>query len=315
MNAETIFCNEISKLKRSVFVRALQQTFLIAFLFFSGTCAIVLIIEKSGYLISRAYGWIYTPLFGLCLGVGLLITFLKKKKFLDFLIDSDTRLQLKDRLSTAYEYQGSGKKSDLKDLLMKDATRTLRQLGKRKLLPLKLSYHHFLLVLLIVINIALYASDYFWSGTQSTLISRSRLDQIDSLIRDYTENRIEGQKRKKSRSPNNYTSELKKLRRKLQQGDIPRDQLITSLHRFLKAIQGNQAGLANTVGAQLTAAKIEEMPVLNIPTLQNLSASQLQQLKMLLSQVPDTPVFLIPFTGILKSSSNCKDWKSFCPKS
>jgi hypothetical protein len=122
VSAETLFFSEISKLKRCVIVKAVQRTLLNTALTFLGICPIVFIIEKAGFLKYGAYGSWYILLIGFSLFVGLLTAFLKKKGFLAFLIDIDTRLKFKDRLSTAYEYQKFGKKSDLSDLLMEDAS-------------------------------------------------------------------------------------------------------------------------------------------------------------------------------------------------
>ena len=287
---EIAFYNEMSKLKRSVFARTFQQAVFTSAFFFLATCTVVLIIAKTGYLNLGRYDEFYIPLSGFCLFAGLVITFLKKKDFLDLLIDMDTRLQLKDKLSTAFEYQGSGKKSDLSDLLMQDATHTLRQLGKRKLLPLKFSYLHLVLILLIFINIALYSSDYLGSNTKSTPIERDKLEKIGVLLKNYTETRMSGQKEKKSRQSDNYARELENLKQKLDHGSMTRDQLITRLNRFLKGVHGKQTELVNRLGAQLTAAKIEKIPVSDIPTMQDLSAHELQKLKGLLSQLPENRI-------------------------
>jgi hypothetical protein len=287
VSAETLFFSEISKLKRCVIFKAVQRTLLNAALTFLGICPIVFIIEKARFLESGAYGSWYILLIGFSLFVGLLTAFLKKKGFLAFLIDIDTRLKLKDRLSTAYEYQKFGKKSDLSNLLMEDATDTLRQLSTRKLFPPKFSFLHLVLILLILINMALYSSDYLLSGNKSTRSDQYKLEKISTLLQNYSESRIEGQKEKKVRQPDVYAKELENLSRKLQDGSITRDQLFTTLNRFLKDVQGKQTRLANALGTQLTAAKIEEMPVSKIPTLQNLSASNLEKLKMLLNQLPN----------------------------
>ena len=50
MDAENLFNCEISKLKRSVVFKTVQQTLLIVFLIFLGSCAFLLIIQKTGYL-------------------------------------------------------------------------------------------------------------------------------------------------------------------------------------------------------------------------------------------------------------------------
>jgi hypothetical protein len=290
MNAETLFFSEISKLKRCVTVKAVQRILLNAALTFLGICIIVFIIEKAGFLKSGAYGWWYILLIGFSLCVGLLTAFLREKGFLAFLIDIDTRLKLKDKLSTAYEYQKFGKKSDLSNLLMEDATDTLRQLSTRKLFPPKFSFLHLVLILLILINMALYSSNFFLSGNKSTRSNQYKLEKITTLLQNYSENRIEGQKEKKKRQPDVYTRELENLSNKLKDVSMTQDQLFTTLNRFLKDVRGKQTRLANGLDTQLTAAKIEEMPDLKIPTLQNLSASNLKKLKMLLNQLPNNQI-------------------------
>jgi hypothetical protein len=290
MSAETLFLSEISKLKRRVIVKTVQRTLLNAALTFLGIFPIVFLIEKAEFLESGAYDSWVILLIGFSLFVGVLTAYLQKKGFLALLIDIDTRLKLKDRLSTAYEYQKFGKKTDLTDLLRQDATDTLRQLSTRKLFPLKFSFLDLVLILLILINMALYSSDYLWSGNKSTHTNQYKLEKISTLLRNYSESRIEGRKEKKTRQPDVYTRKLENLSRKLQEGSITRDQVFTTLNRFLKDVQGKQTRLANALGTQLKAAKIEKMPVSKIPTLQNLSESNLEKLKMLLKKLPNNQI-------------------------
>jgi hypothetical protein len=290
MSAEKLFRSEISKLKRCAIFKAVQRILLNAALTFLGICTIVLIIEKAGFLKSGVYGSWYILFIGFSLFVGLLTAFLTKKGFLAFLIDIDTRLKLKDKLSTAYEYQKFGKKSDLSNLLMEDATDTLRQLSIRKLFPPKFSVLHLVLILLILMNMALFSSDFLLSGNKSRRSDQYKLEKITTLLQNYSESRIEGQNEKIARQPDVYTRELEKLSRKLKDGSMTQDQLFTTLNKFLKDVRGNQTRLANALGTQLRAAKIDEMPVLKIPTLQNLSASNLEKLKMLLNQLPNNQI-------------------------
>jgi hypothetical protein len=261
-----------------------------AALTFLGICPIVFLTEKAGFIESGTYASWVIHLIGFSLFVGALTVYLQEKGLLAFLIDIDTRLKLKDRLSTAYEYQKFGKKTDLSDLLMADAADTLGHLGTRKLFPLKFSFFYPGLILLILINMALYSSDYLWSGNKSMHPKQYKFKEISTLLRNYSESRIESQKEKKTRQPDIYTKELENLSRKLQDGSISRDQVFTTLNRFLKDAQGKQTRLANALGSQLAAAKIKEMPVSKIPTMQNLSEDNLEKLKMLLNRLPNNQI-------------------------
>lgn len=73
--------------------------------------------------------------FGMALGIHLLT----KKKFLTDLIEIDSRLKLKDRLSTAFEYRPSERKTRFREGLLADAGRVLEGLPKNKLYPLGFS--------------------------------------------------------------------------------------------------------------------------------------------------------------------------------
>lgn len=290
MSAEALFVSQISKLKRRLVIKAVQRTLLNAALTFVAICTILIIIEKAGLTKYGAYrSWVIL-LIGFSLFVGLLTAFLKKKDFLAFLIDIDTRLKLKDRLSTAYEYQKFGKKSDLSDLLMEDATDTLRQLSTQQLFPAKFSFLHLLFILLILVNVALYSSDFLLSNNKSTRNDQYQLEKISTLLRNYSESRIEGQKEKKTRRHNVYSKKLGNLSNKLNDRSLTQDQLFTAINRFLKEVQGEQTRLTNELGAQLKAVRIEEMPISKIPTLRNLSASEFEKLKMLLNRIPNNQI-------------------------
>jgi hypothetical protein len=83
---------------------------------------------------------------------------------------------------------------------------------------------------------------------------------------------------------------LENLSHKLRKGSMTPNQLMTRLNRFLKDVRGKQTDLAHALGARLTAAKIEEMSVSNIPTFQNLSVQNLKKLKRLLTQLPNNRI-------------------------
>ena len=170
MNAspESIFLSEIAKLKRRVILRSVHRILLRACLIFLIICTILLIIGKTGLSSYSEYGSFYVISIGMALFVSFLIAFVKRKNFLNILIDIDTRFKLQDRLSTAYEYYKFGKKTVFSDLHMQDAAAKLRQLSTQQLFPAKFSFLHLVLILLILINVALYSTDYLLFGHKST---------------------------------------------------------------------------------------------------------------------------------------------------
>lgn len=290
---EISFSSEISKLKRRNIVIALCRILLNTGLIFLGICIFVFIIQKASVSnLSDSVSWVIFSI-GFSLAAALLLGFLKRDKFITTLIDIDCRLRLQDRISTAYEYYKSGKKTVFSDLQIKDAAAKLHQLSTRQMLPVKFSWLHLLLIFLIVANGALFLSNFLSSEFKLTRTDQNKLEVAGELSRNYAVSRLERKKEKKKKRQNGYSKELEHLRNRLNDRSITQDQLITRLDRFLKDVQGEQTRLATELGAKLKAAEIDEMPIQTIPKLENLSLNQLEKLKRILNralnnQIPDS---------------------------
>ena len=293
MSAEALFLSEIAKLKRRVIIRSVHRILLRTSLIFLIICTILLIIDKAGFSKYGESVSFYVISVGTALFAALFIACVRRKNFLNVLIDIDTRFKLQDRISTAYEYREFRKKSDFSDLLMQDAAAKLLQLSTKQLFPAKFSYLHLVLLLLILINVVLYSSDYILFGYKSTHADQNKMEKVSSLLRNYTISRPEDKRTEKTRQSSVYSKKLEHLAKQLDNRSITQDQLFTSLNRFLKEIQAEQTRLADELDAKLNAVRIEEMPIQKIPELENLSVDRLEKLKMLLNralnnQIPDS---------------------------
>lgn len=94
--------------------------------------------------------------FGIALGIHLLT----RKNFLTDLIEIDSRLKLKDRLSTAFEYRQSERKSRFREGLLADAGKVLEGFPKSKLYPLGFSPAYVLIPLFAFILLGLSLLDF-----------------------------------------------------------------------------------------------------------------------------------------------------------
>jgi hypothetical protein len=262
-------------------------------LIFLGISIFVIIIQKASVSnLSDSVSWVIFSI-GFSLAAALLLGFLKRDKFITTLIDIDRRLRLQDRISTAYEYYKSGKKTVFSDIQIKDAAAKLHQLSTQQMLPVKFSWLHLLLIFLIVANGALFLSNYLSPEFKLTRADQNKLEVADELPRNYTISRLESKNEKKKNRQNGYSKELEHLRNRLNDRSITQDQLITRLDRFLKDVQGEQTRLATELGTKLKAAEIDEMPIQTIPKPENLSLNQLEKLKRILNralnnQIPDS---------------------------
>ena len=287
------FSNEISKIKRRNIFIVLCRIWLNTSLIFLGICIFMFFIQKTNVSdLSASVSWVLFSI-GFSLAAALLLGFLKRDKFLTTLVDIDRRLRLQDRISTAYEYSKSGKKTVFSGIQIKDAAAKLHQLSTKQMLPVKFSRRHLLLVFLMVANGALLFSNYLSPEFKLTRADRIKQELVDELSRNYAVNRLERKNEKKKNRQNGYSKELEHLRTKLNDRSITRDQVNTGIDRLLKDVQGEQARLATELGTKLKAAEIDEMPIQTIPKLENLSLNQLEKIKRILNralnnQIPDS---------------------------
>jgi hypothetical protein len=251
------------------------------------------IIQKTSVLdLSDSVSRVFFSI-GISLAAALLLVFLKRDNFITTLIDIDRRLRLQDRISTAYEYSKSGKKTVFSDLQIKDAAAKLHQLSAKQMLPVKFSGRHLLLLFLMVANGTLLLGNYLSPEFNLTRSDQNKQELAGELSRKYAVSRLERKEEKKKNRQNVYFKELEHLRNKLNDRSITRDQLTTSLDRYLEDVQGEQARLATELGTKLKAAEIDEMPIQTIPKLENLSLNQLEKIKRILNralnnQIPES---------------------------
>ncbi len=278
------FCSELSRLKRRLIVNASYRILLSTGLIFLGICIIAFFIQKANLLnLSNSVSWVVFST-GLSLAAALLLGLLKRTKFINTLIDIDRRLRLQDRISTAYEYYKSEEKNVLSDLQIQDAAAKLHRLSTKQILPAKFSWLHLLLIFLIITNAALFLYDDPFPGFRQTRADRNQLEMAGGLTRDDATSRLENIKEKKENRQTNSSEELEDLRKRLNDRSITKDQLIKTLDRILKEIQGEQTRQATELGAKLKGLDIDEMPVHTTPKLENLSLSQLEKLKTILNK-------------------------------
>lgn len=288
MNAEQLFLREISKLKRIVFIKFVYRIMLWALLIFLCAGTIVRVVEETGISQHRLI-----PVIIICSAIILFAAFLlaiiRKKDFLNVLIDIDTRLNLRDRIATAYEYQRSGIKSVFSDLLMRDAAARLRQFNTRDVLPARFSGLHILVLLMFITGVALYSSDFGMHTFKSVPDHQKKIEKARALVRNYTMSRSEDKKSQRAEHNNAHDRIWQHLKKTIADPNLTRERLSGTLNEFLKEIQAEQARLADELGSKLRSAEIDEMLAQNVADLQNFSASNLEKLKMLLKQSLNHP--------------------------
>ena len=284
MSVETAFNSEISKIKRRIAFRAIHRVLLNASLIFLATGIVYFILNLAEILNYRADGsWYLIPV-ALSLLAALTIGFVKKSSLLNILIDIDHRLKLQDSVSTAYEYLKLKKQTEFAELLIKDAAIKLRQVGRQQLLPAQFSFLHVLVIILLLINIFLYSGVFVAPEFKSTQRELEKIDQAGQLLENYMIKRINNKPVQQSTTRSGRAKKLEQISNKLNDSSKPFEQRLAALDSFLEEVEGEQTRLAQELGARLDSADIQKVPIPKAPDLANLSSSQLEKLKGLLSK-------------------------------
>ena len=293
MSAEAVFIAELSKIKRWVILNSLQRAALDATLIFLGIWAGLWFIEGSEFTILSDAALRFGVATGISLTAALLFAVFRRNNLQNILIDIDTRLKLQDKLTTAYEYQRDGKKSDLLVLLLEDAARQLHQLEIKHMAPAKFSLAHLAVVLLLLINVGLYTSHLWGPHPRPTYTDQKLLEKSRTLLQNYTQSRIGGKPLNKLGAEQAYARQLEQLLKRLDDPALNQDSLSASLNTLRNEIQAEQARLADELGAKLDALKSEGVSVESIPEAEEFSSHKIQKLKKLLkgtldNELPDS---------------------------
>jgi hypothetical protein len=290
VNADTAFIFQIAKIKRRIAIRAMHGILLHASLIFLSINSFFFLFSITGITDNDIMGIGYFVPIGISLSAAVFIGFVTRSNLLKVLIDIDRCLNLQDRLSTAYEYLKFKKKTEFADLLLNDAAAKLGQLDRPQIVPIRFSWLHLLVIILLVINLFLYSGDFFTSGFESTPPELEKIANAGKLLNNYIISRIDDNAAGQSKSQSDYAKKLEQFSEKLNDPSKPAEQRFAALNSFLKEVRGEQTRLANELGRKLDSAGINELSIQKIPDLTDLSSSQLEKLKALLNGTPDKPI-------------------------
>jgi len=284
VSIEIAFNSQIAQIKRRVVIRAVHGVLLNAALIFLAISIVYFILNLLEIINYRADGsWYILPV-ALSLLAALTFGFAKKSNLLNILIDLDCRLKLQDRVSTAYEYLKLKQKAEFTELLINDAAVKLSQINKQHLVPAKFSLRHWLVIVLLIINFSLYSGLLFAPEFRLTHRQSDKIDNAGQVLKKYMIKRIDNKAVQQPKKQSAQAQKLAQISDKLNDRSKPFEQRFAELNRFLEDVQGEQARLAQELGTRLDSAGIKKLSVPETPDLENLSASQLQKLKGLLSQ-------------------------------
>lgn len=293
MNGQAAFLNGIRSIKRIVWFQTAKQ--------FLETATVIYLILYSVYAVWNRFGSFMIKGSGLifmAIGISLVSSFAfaiaRRKSFSRHLIDIDSRLHLQDRLSTAYEYLQKQKETIFFNLLIQDAGEKISQIDKKKIFPKNISWIHFLLAALILINLLMAAIKYPSAVDNSDAIHPDTLDKIQTVIRQYTTEKTAkkhpGGKTHEERLSKQMTDHFDMLADMLDNPSVRPKHLNAMLHKALKEIQSEKIARAGDLIEELGLNAMEDVSVEQIRQPGRLTAFQLRKLNELINRMFDDQI-------------------------
>jgi hypothetical protein len=277
VSTDQSFLVHISRLRRIIVRRLMRRCLVTTCLFSLILITIVLGIEKIGLF--QWYGYSIHPFIVLiAFASSVLYTLRTKKAFLDELIGIDIRLDLKERLSTAYEYHQRGRRSLFVDLLIKDATHVLGLIKESQIFPTQFSPSHILIPVFATVMIVLLVKDFSPTAHKQDE-SWKGLTQIGIKIERYSKKKIQGGKERDKRSPNDLYQKMEKIAKELKNQSTTKERLLKSLGELRKEAEIERTLLAHKLHNELSLGDTSDTPMLNALKKEKINPNELSQIK------------------------------------
>jgi hypothetical protein len=268
----------ISKLHRLTVRKSIEQvlwaTLLLALIF--NTVALGL--QKTGIIQWEGHA-IYPLLLLISLAFSALYHLNRKKSFKDTLIDIDIRLDLKERLTTVYEYDQLGRKSLFMDRLVKETTSLLGSLKRKQIFPRHFTTGHLLISVFTIMFILVLTIDLSPRASEQERATTEKLKQIGIELEKYAKQARPEKAEAEKETPEELIEQVEAIARAIQEGSIREKRLLESLDGIMSMSESERKRLTKRLGEELSLGDIS-----NIPALQDLqknkpNATELVRLK------------------------------------
>jgi hypothetical protein len=294
MNANPVFLAQVARIKKVVLLKTLHRAVLCALVVFLGLYTLAAGLAKFGGPQFNSEMAFYL-LAALCAGgCALGYAYFTTEPLNHTLIALDTRLNLQDRISTAYEYAAANKTSEFGGLLIADAGSRLNGLSVRQLCPRQFLKGYLWLGGLIALNLGLVFMDRLpFTTSPQTPLDPERAQAVSTLLKQHPTPKPEEPKNPtpaEKRTQDLYTK-LDQLARKLAEQKVTREELVKALRQNLQEVQGEKKRLAQDLEHKLS--NMETLANLNMQnTLQpdRLTANDLRKLRDMLNQALDRQI-------------------------
>jgi hypothetical protein len=288
VKTDDLFSTRISRLRRLIIKRSMRRFLVVAFSLGLIFNSIALAVHKIGLFQWNGYS-IYPLLVLIAVACSLFYVFRTRRSFLNELIELDARLELKDRVSTAYEYQQLGRRSVFVDMLMRQASHILGSIQESQIFPRQFSPAHLLIPVFTVIMVVLILADFGPSAPQHDRTGE-KLKQIGMKIERYSKQKIQDTKKPDKKLRKDLYEKMEKLAKELQTQSMSKKKLLKSLGELRKEAETESTMLARHLEAELSLGDTSSTPMLRPLQKEKITQDDVNQVKKQLEELFDGKV-------------------------
>lgn len=278
MRANSLFLTGMSKLRTLIIKELIKRMLVSTFLLSIVVNTTALGVKKIGLFHLEGYS-IYALLGLVTLAFCVLHTLRTKRGFMDELIDIDTRLGLKEKLSTAYECHQLGRKSIFVDLLTMDVGNMLGSIKASQIFPRNLTPAHLLIPLFAGVIIILLLVDLIPRPPIQNTDSRERVKQIGVKMERYSRRELRDIEKTNKAARKDLYRQMEKVAQDLKGQSVPGETLLKSLGELMKQAETERSQLARQLEAELGLGDTSSMPMLKSPGKEDITLEELEQLR------------------------------------
>jgi len=277
------FLTQIAVLRRRIIKRELKRLVLNTLLLSTVLIALSLAVQKFGLLEWRGNS-VYILLVLISFASSLLIMLKTKKSFLDELIEIDRRLELKDKLSTAYEYHQLNRESIFTNLLIKEAASLFGRIQPNPMVSRQYLRIYILIPLSIAVIITLLFADLIIPRSPQEATLRKTLAQISKKIERHVKQEAKTEKKDKKKSLDDIYRRMEKLAREMKTQKMSRDKLLQSLGDLMREVDAEQRRLTRKLKAELSLGDLTNLSGLQELKEEKITPDTLDELKKQIKQ-------------------------------
>jgi len=264
MAVTSLFSNRISALRRRMFWLNVAQFFLLTSLFAGSFSTLLLVSERSGWFALPETALFYGAFAATSAIVALVVLLATHKPLAHRLIEFDTRLHLHDELSTAYEYQRSGKSPLFAPLLIERAGQRLSQLDVARLLPFPVLKFAIWGGTLLLIHLALLTIDGKIFPALTPNAPQKTLAQPETIPPEKLTTSSETQrKQRQQQEQRELFQKMNEFANALEQRKMSKQEFAAAVNDALQDLQSQQEQLLDMAenGQTLDNAQFNQVPL------------------------------------------------------